>query len=146
MGGLVAVIYGLSGLASVFGGFIADRLPLKPVYAIGILLQAPLLFFAAQNSGAVLVFLLLLIVAFNTSVLPAENMLLASFTPHKYHGLIYGCKFILAFGAGPAAVLIVSKIYAISQEFVELFFLSGFLLCAVFLLAIFLPTKKTKQV
>ena len=125
---------------------IADRLPLKPVYAIGILLQAPLLFFAAQNSGAVLVFLLLLIVAFNTSVLPAENMLLASFTPHKYHGLIYGCKFILAFGAGPAAVLIVSKIYAISQEFVELFFLSGFLLCVVFLLAIFLPTKKTKQV
>ena len=104
------------------------------------------LFFAAQNSGAVLVFLLLLIVAFNTSVLPAENMLLASFTPHKYHGLIYGCKFILAFGAGPAAVLIVSKIYAISQEFVELFFLSGFLLCVVFLLAIFLPTKKTKQV
>ena len=94
VGGLVAVIYGLSGLASVFGGFIADRLPLKPVYAIGILLQAPLLFFAAQNSGAVLVFLLLLIVAFNTSVLPAENMLLASFTPHKYHGLIYGCKFI----------------------------------------------------
>ena len=56
VGGLVAVIYGLSGLASVFGGFIADRLPLKPVYAIGILLQAPLLFFAAQNSGAVLVF------------------------------------------------------------------------------------------
>ena len=146
VGGLVAVIYGLSGLASVFGGFIADRLPLKPVYAIGILLQAPLLFFAAQNSGAVLVFLLLLIVAFNTSVLPAENMLLASFTPHKYHGLIYGCKFILAFGAGPAAVLIVSKIYEISQEFVELFFLSGFLLCVVFLLAIFLPTKKTKQV
>ena len=73
-------------------------------------------------------------------------MLLASFTPHKYHGLIYGCKFILAFGAGPAAVLIVSKIYEISQEFVELFFLSGFLLCVVFLLAIFLPTKKTKQV
>ena len=28
VGGLVAVIYGLSGLASVFGGFIADRLPL----------------------------------------------------------------------------------------------------------------------
>ncbi len=145
VGGLVAIIYGVSGLTSVLGGFLADRYPLKPVYSIGILLQAPLLFFAAQSSGIVLVLLLLLIVAFNTSVLPAENMLLASFTPHKYHGLIYGCKFILAFGAGPAAVLVVSKFYEITREFVGLFFLSSFLLCIVFLLAIFLPTKKPKQ-
>ena len=36
--------------------------------------------------------------------LPAENMLLARYTPESRHGLVFGIKFVLAFGAAPLAV------------------------------------------
>ena len=144
IGILIAIIYGTGGMFSLLGGWLADRYPLKLVYVSGIIIQAPFLFLAAQTFNISLIFLLLFAIIFNSSILPAENILLASFTPHKYHGLIYGCKFILAFGAAPVAVFLVAKFYEINREFINLFIFGGLLLFGVFLLGLFLPLKKPK--
>ena len=76
---------------------------------------------------------------FNSSILPTENILLAKFTPEKHHGLIYGCKFIIAFGSGPLAVFLVAKIYELTFEFTSLFIISSLVMLFVFSLALFLP-------
>ena len=81
---------------------------------------------------------------FNSSILPTENILLAKFTPEKHHGLIYGCKFIVAFGSAPIAVFLISKIYEQTQEFTNLFYISSILMMLVTLAVIFLPVKKQK--
>ena len=78
---------------------------------------------------------------FNSSILPAENILLSKFTPEKHHGLIYGCKFIIVFSSGPLAVYAVSKIYQMTLEFTNLFLMGSFLMFIIFFLVIFLPFK-----
>jgi hypothetical protein len=85
------------------------------------------------------------VVTFNTAILPAENMLLANFSPQKHHGLIYGLKFVLAFGSAPVAVLLVSYIFEIYKEFYYLFLFCGSLLVLVFLVSLFIPNKKILQ-
>ena len=81
-------------------------------------------------------------VLFNSSILPAENILLAKFTPEKHHGLIYGVKFIVAFGAGPIAVFLIAKVYEFTSEFSVLFLLSSLTMLLIAILALFLPVKK----
>ena len=142
IGILVAVIYGFSGIASLLGGYLADRYNLKKIYITGIILQAPFLFLVSQTFNVSIVVFLLFTVTFNTMILPAENMLLANFSPQKYHGLIYGFKFILAFGSAPVAILFVATFFKIYQDFSYLFILSGCLMAMIFLVALFLPNKK----
>ena len=81
---------------------------------------------------------------FNSSVLPTENILLAKFTPEKHHGLIYGVKFIVAFGSAPIAVFLISKIYEQTKEFTYLFYICSILMLLVTLAVLFLPIKNQK--
>ena len=142
IGVLIAIIYGLSGISSLIGGYIADKYNLKKIYITGIFLQVPFLFLITQIFNLSTITFLFFIVSFNTAILPAENMLLANFAPQKYHGLIYGLKFILAFGSAPVAVLLVSQMFEIYQNFHYLFLLSSSLVLVVFIIVLFLPNKK----
>jgi len=57
----------------------------------------------------------------NTGSLPAENMLLAAATPERRHGVAFGIKFVLAFGAAPVAIRLVAYINDVTGEFTSLF-------------------------
>lgn len=143
IGVLVAVVYTVAGFTQLVGGELADRYPLKFVYVGAILIEVPLLAVAAVSSGAVLLLIAVMMVSSNAGALPAENMLLAKYTPSNRHGLAFGAKFVLAFGAGPLAVQLVSYVQGYTGEFFWLFMmLSGFALIA-FIAASFLP--KTKE-
>jgi len=39
---------------------------------------------------------------------PVENILIARYTPSRYHGLGFGAKFVVAFGASPLAILLIA--------------------------------------
>ena len=91
-----------------------------------------------------LVLVSLIAAMFNSSILPTENILLAKFTPEKHHGLIYGIKFIVAFGSAPIAVFLISRIYEQTKEFAELFYISSVLMILVTISVLFLPVKKNK--
>ncbi len=132
----------MSGLMSLVGGLLADKFSLKKIYIIGLLGQVPCLYFIASLTGLPLIVLCLMAVLFNSIILPAENILLAKFTPEKHHGLIYGVKFIVAFGAGPIAVFLIAKVYEFTSEFSVLFLLSSLTMLLIAILALFLPVKK----
>ncbi|KAA3621006.1 MAG: MFS transporter [Proteobacteria bacterium] len=110
IGFLVALVYVMAGFMQLVGGHMADRYPLKTVYATSVGLQAPLLWLAAQSGGATLLVVATLMVMANVSALPAENMILARYAPSRRHGLAFGAKFVLAFGAAPVGVQLVSAI------------------------------------
>ncbi|MDJ0948746.1 MAG: MFS transporter [Alphaproteobacteria bacterium] len=121
IGAMVALVYGVAGVAQVAGGHLADKYPLKPVYIGAYLLQAPLLLLAADVAGIPLVAAALLMVTFNVAALPAENMLLARYAPQKHHGLAFGAKFVLYFGSGPLAILLVARVAEATGGFFWLF-------------------------
>ena len=137
----VAFIYGFTGFTTLIGGIMADYYPLKRIYVFGIIAQAPCFYLISTYSGIPLIFVCFLAVMFNSGILASENMLLAKFTPQKHHGMIYGLKFVLAFGAGPVAVYYVSKVYEFTGEFIVSFISCAFIAIITASLAFFLPIK-----
>ena len=108
-------------------------------------MQFPCYLAIAYMSGYSIVILCILAAVFNASVLPTENLLLSKFTPQKYHGVVYGIKFILAFGSGPISVFLISEIYSITLEFTYLFLINAAMMALVSIFILFLPIQKNQS-
>ena len=145
IGFMIGIIYFISGATTFVGGLMADRFNLKAIYLIGIFMQFPCYLGIAYMSGYSIVILCILAAVFNASVLPTENLLLSKFTPQKYHGVVYGIKFILAFGSGPISVFLISEIYSITLEFAYLFLINAFMMALVSIFILFLPIQKNQS-
>lgn len=143
IGILVASVYTVAAFIQLVGGELADRYPLKYVYVGAILIEIPLLALAAGLGGVTLLIVAILMVSANAGALPAENMLLAKYTPAHHHGLAFGIKFVLAFGAAPLAVQLVSYVQGNTGEFYWLFIALSVFASVAFLAAAMLPRPRT---
>ena len=142
IGYIVAAIYIVSGLMNYVGGILTDKYSEKLIYSIGIVGQGLLLLLIVSLSNYWLIAISLAIVAFNSSILPAENLLLAKFSPEKYQSLVYGIKFIVSFTVGPIALMMISRSYDLTGEFGVLYLAFGFVMIIMFLIVLTLPVKK----
>ena len=142
IGYIVAAIYIVSGLMNYVGGILTDKYSEKLIYSIGIVGQGLLLLLIVSLSNYWLIAISLAIVAFNSSILPAENLLLAKFSPEKYQSLVYGIKFIVSFTVGPIALIMISRSYDLTGEFGVLYLAFGFMMIIMFLIVLTLPVKK----
>ena len=142
IGYIVAAIYIVSGLMNYVGGILTDKYSEKLIYSIGIVGQGLLLLLIVSISNYWLIAISLAIVAFNSSILPAENLLLAKFSPEKYQSLVYGIKFIVSFTVGPIALIMISRSYDLTGEFGVLYLAFGFVMIIMFLIVLTLPVKK----
>jgi MFS family permease len=132
IGLLVAAVYTAAAFMQVIGGHLADRFALKPVYIGALLIQVPTLWLAASLGGVPLLIVATIMVMAGVGALPAENMLLARYTPQSRHGLVFGIKFVLAFGAAPLAVQLVATITGRTGDFYWVYtVLAAFALVAV---------------
>ncbi|HTH17457.1 MAG TPA: MFS transporter [Magnetospirillum sp.] len=138
----VTVVYLLAGLTQIAAGHLADRFPAKKVYLLAALAQAPLLAALAWASGISMVALALLAVAGNMAAIPAENLLLAKYTPAKWRGTAFGLKFVLSFGVSGLAVPLVSLIRVASGGFEVLFVLLAGAALVVAAAAALLPSER----
>ena len=145
IGAIVAAVYTVGSLTQVAGGFLADRYPLKPLYVGCFLLQVPVLAGIALFGGLPLVALVAATVFLTTAPLPAENMLLARFTPQRHHSLAYGVKFVLAFGTGPVAIMLVSKVQQQTGEFTWLYMALAAAAALAALAALLLPGEPLRH-
>lgn len=142
IGFAVAAVYTISSLMQVYGGHLADRYPLKPIYVGAFLLQVPLLIAVGAFSGLPLILVAMLAVLVNVAALPAENMLLARYAPQKHRSLAFGIKFVLAFSIAPVALQLVAFVQESTGEFAWLYYaLGGAALLACFA-AIMLPKDR----
>ena len=142
IGYIVAAIYIVSGLMNYVGGILTVKYSEKLIYSIGIVGQGLLLLLIVSLSNYWLIAISLAIVAFNSSILPAENLLLAKFSPEKYQSLVYGIKFIVSFTVGPIALIMISRSYDLTGEFGVLYLAFGFVMIIMFLIVLTLPVKK----
>ena len=145
IGYIVAAIYIVSGLMNYVGGILTDKYSEKLIYSIGIVGQGLLLLLIVSLSNYWLIAISLAIVAFNSSILPAENLLLAKFSPEKYQSLVYGIKFIVSFSIGPIALLMISHSFEISGDFEYLYMIFGFVMIALFIIVLSLPSQQVKS-
>ena len=106
------------------------------------MLQAPVLIGVAVAFGLPLIVSATLAVLLSTAALPAENLLLARFSPERHQSLAFGLKFVLAFGTGPLAIGFVSRIHARTDSFTPVFLALAALAALACLTASALPSVK----
>jgi len=121
LGAAVAGVYTVGGIIQLAGGFLADKMNLKRIYVGSFLFQIPVMLGLAYVGGFALLPIAAATVLLSTGALPAENMLLARYTPDRHQGLAYGLKFVLAFGTAPLAIAAVAWVEKSTGEFELLF-------------------------
>ncbi|NIS07112.1 MAG: MFS transporter [Gammaproteobacteria bacterium] len=142
IGLLVAAVYTAAAFMQIIGGHLADRYPLKPVYVGALLIQVPTLWLAASLGGVPLLIVAIIMVMAGVGALPAENMLLARYAPQSRHGLVFGVKFVLAFGAAPLAVQLVALVTERTGEFYWLYALLAAFALVAMCAALMLPSEQ----
>lgn len=121
IGTAVMIVYGIAGLLQVWCGHLADRYPLKTVYIGMYLAQIPLLAAAAALAGVPLLLAAVMMVTLNIGALPAENSLLAKYTPARWRATAYGAKFVIAFGISGLGVQLAGWIRGTTGDFFWLY-------------------------
>jgi MFS family permease len=145
IGAIVAGVYLLGGAMQVVGGVLADRYPLKPIYFLTLLFQVPVLAAVAGFAGVPLIGAAVFSVLLSTAALPAENMLLARFTPERHRSLAFGVKYVLAFTTAPLAIAFVSFVQERTGEFVWLFAALAALAAVASAAAALLPGERRRR-
>jgi len=146
IGLLVAAVYTAAAFMQVIGGHLADRYALKPVYLGALLIQVPTLWLAASLGGVPLLIVATIMVMAGVGALPAENMLLARYTPESRHGLVFGIKFVLSFGAAPLAVQLVAAISGRTGGFYWVYALLALFALVAVCVALMLPGARATPV
>ncbi|AWK85338.1 MFS transporter [Azospirillum thermophilum] len=142
VGGLVTLVYLVAALPQFIGGSLAERYSLKRLYTLCLFIQTPMMAAVAVLADLPLVAAAALVVIASQTQIPAENLLLARYTPGKHRGLAYGAKYILSFGAGPLAVQLVAMVYERTGDFTVLYLILALLAAVAFLAALLLPDDR----
>lgn len=123
LGLAASMIYVVSGLAQyALGRRIIDRYPLKTTYVVASALQIGAMLALAAGDVWLALAGAILSAVFSSASGPVENILIARYTPSRYHGLGFGAKFVVAFGAAPLAILAMAWVRETTGS-LDLFFL-----------------------
>jgi len=147
LGLATSMIYVVSGLAQfALGRRIIDRYPLKTTYVTASALQVVAMLGLAMGNGYVALLGAILSAVLSAAAGPVENILIARYTPSRYHGLGFGAKFVVAFGASPLAILLIAWVRKTTGD-LDLLFLglagTSLLIAAV---ALLLPGERSNPI
>lgn len=139
VGLLTGLAYILSAGTQMVSGRLADRYPLKATYLVAIVLFGATLFAAGLSSGALLV-----VAGFATAIgssfaSPAENVMLARFSPSKWRSTAFGVRSMLSLGASAACVPLIAFMHARFGGFTALLLTLGAVSVIAAGAALFLP-------
>src|SRR5271166_5222264 len=140
-GGFVTLVFLVAATAQLAGGWLADRFALKAVYVLAWAVQAPLFIAAIGARNLPLLAVMITVNYLGVLSTPAENALLARYTPAKWRATAYGAKFLLALGVSTIGIKLVAVVYDTAGSFAPLWWvLAG---CAAFVAAagMFLPGR-----
>jgi FSR family fosmidomycin resistance protein-like MFS transporter len=141
-----SLIYIVSGFGQyAMGRRIIDRYPLKTTYVVASALQVVAMLGLAMGNGYVALAGAIFSALLSAAAGPVENIMIARYTPSKYHGLGFGAKFVVAFGASPLAILLISWIRSATGSLDLLFLgLAGTSL-VITAVALLLPNERTRS-
>jgi MFS family permease len=121
IGATVTLVYLLSALAQIAGGELADRFRLRTVYLFVHFAQVPVLAIAFVLAHPALIAAATLMIGLNIAGQPAENVLLARYTPGPWRGRVFGAKFVLTLGVSALGVAMIPLAYRVTGSLDALF-------------------------
>ncbi|CAN0409216.1 unnamed protein product, partial [Phaeothamnion confervicola] len=141
-----SMIYVLSGIAQyVLGQRVLDRYRLKVIYVIATGLAAFAMLMVAEGGGLIVLLGAVIAAMLSAATGPVENLMIARYTPSRFHGLGFGAKFIVAFGAGPLAIWLIARVKERTGELEWLFLGLSVAAVAMCLVALLLPGSERRS-
>jgi MFS family permease len=140
-GGLVGLVFLVAATAQLVGGWLADRFAMKAVYILAWAVQAPLLVVAAGAHDVPLLAAMMAVNYLGVLATPAENAILARYTPAQWRATAYGAKFVLALGVSTIGVKLVAITYDRTGSFALLWLALAGGAAFVAAAALFLPGR-----
>jgi FSR family fosmidomycin resistance protein-like MFS transporter len=140
-GGFVTLVFLVAATAQLAGGWLADRFAMKAVYVLAWAVQAPVFLIAAQARDVPLLAAMIAVNYLGVLTIPAENALLARYTPAKWRATAFGAKFLLALGVSTIGIKLVAVIYDSTGSFSPLWLTLGGCAAFVAVAALFLPGR-----
>ena len=141
VGGLVSLVYLIGAGGQLFGGWFADRYPLRRVFAIIFMLHIPLLILAAGAANWAMLLLALGIVTLGSSVQPVADSLVAQHVPSRWHATAFGARFVASLGVSACSIPLVGLIFDTTGGFVWLFVVMSALAIVAAAVALLLPRE-----
>lgn len=144
VGVATSMIYVVSGIAQyLMGRRIIDRYPLKATYVTASALQVVAMVALAMGNGYVALVGAIFSAVLSAASGPIENILIARYTPSRYHGLGFGAKFVVALGASPVAILLIAWIREATGSLELLFLVLAGVAAAITAVALLLPSGES---
>jgi MFS family permease len=140
-GGFVSLVFLVAATAQLAGGWLADRFAMKAVYILAWAVQVPFFLAAAQARDFPLLAAMMAVNYLGVLATPAENALLARYTPDKWRATAFGAKFVLALGVSTIGVKLVAMTYDSTGSFATLWLVLGGCAGFVALAGLFLPGR-----
>jgi len=145
LGLATSMIYIVSGLAQyALGRRIIDRYPLRTTYVVASALQIVAMLGLAMGNGYLALGGAIFSAVLSAAAGPVENILIARYTPSKYHGLGFGAKFVVAFGASPLAILLIAWVRKETGNLDLLFFGLAATSALITAVALWLPRERAE--
>lgn len=145
VGVMVALVYVVAGAAQLIAGRMCDSYPLKYIYLLAFVSQVPFLVLASQWSGSGLLFAAFVMISANQSALPVENTLIARYAPKDWRAVVFGLKFVLAFGVSALGALAEGSLYDFTGGFFWMFIVLAAIATAGFAVSWLLPSDPKPQ-
>ncbi len=142
IGALVAIVYSIAAFAQVLMGTLMSRYDMKPLM-IGVgLVQVPLLFAAATLQGwALLVAALLMMMAIFGQI-PLNDGIVGKYVADEYRARVLSVRYVVSLGVASVAVPMISILHGTEGGFRNVFLVLGVLASAVFVSALFFPSRE----
>ncbi|MDP6708039.1 MAG: MFS transporter [Alphaproteobacteria bacterium] len=144
IGGLVTVIYLVGATAQIGGGWLADRYSPKWIYVAAFAIKLPVTLLAVAVGGWAMLPVAMAMAFTMDLAAPAENVLLARYSPSRRRGLVYGLKYVASFAAFPLGIEMVALSYRWSGAWDALYLALAALALAMLLAALFLPAERPR--
>ena len=142
IGALVSVVFGITAIAQVAGGHLADRCPMRSLYAGGYLLLVPLTALVTLTTGLPMLVIVTLALVVQVGSVPTENALLAHYTPARWRATAYGAKFVLALGLSALSLPLVGTVEDTSGNVALVFGIIAVLSALVGVAGFLLPSAR----
>jgi MFS family permease len=137
------MIYVISGIAQyAMGRRVIDRYPLRSTYITASALQVIAMLALALGNGYVALLGAILSAVLSSATGPVENILIARYTPSRYHGVGFGAKFVVALGASPLAIMLIAWVHEATGSLDLLFLCLAGVAVVVTAVATMLPGRE----
>ncbi|HEX9396322.1 MAG TPA: MFS transporter, partial [Burkholderiales bacterium] len=142
IGALVAFVYSVAAFAQVLMGTLMSRFEMKHLMIAVGLVQIPLLAAATSLDGWPMLAVALLMMMAIFGQIPLNDGIVAKYVADEYRARVLSVRYVVSLGVAALAVPMIAVLHRTEGGFRNVFMVLAVLACAIFISALFFPSRR----